>query len=232
MNQSSPINKNADGVFLEWLRRLDVRAAAEGTMEAWEDIAPSLPRETRDIAQDFVDLCRNCGAFESDPPCNVDALDDGQVMFDWNNGEPPVFTVLIDYGPSIVCVGRFGDKKVVEEFDELRSAYYHLQNFLGTIKPKNTWNTNVSLDSLLRGRSGSEKASPLSTLQLKRQEHFPYFPVTERPTYCEQVNMWLRSLENPYTAGRGWKSVHTPNLTSPLSPMLTAFRSARAGTWT
>ena len=230
MNPSSPINKNADGFFLELLRRLTVRADSEGTMEAWEDIAPSLSRETRGIAQDFVDLCISCGAFESDPPCNVDALDDGQVMFDWNKGEPPVFTVLIDHGPSIVCVGRFGDKKVVEEFDELRSVYYHLQEFLGTIKPKNTWNTNASLDLLLRVRSGSETALPLSTLQLKRQEHFPYFPVTERPTYCEQENMWLSSWKNPYTAGRGWKSVHTPNLTSPLFPMLMACRSARAGT--
>ena len=117
-------------------------------LAAWEELAPSLSRETREFAQSFVDLCEECGAFLCQPGCHIDLVDDDQIMFDWNTGKLPVFTVLITDGPRVAHVGRFRDGKETGERSTLDSVTGPLMLFVKEAGPT-TWPTIASRDSSL-----------------------------------------------------------------------------------
>ena len=117
-------------------------------LTAWEELAPSLSRETRELAQAFVELCDECDALFCQPGCHIDLVDEDQIMFDWNTGELPVFTVLITDGPRVAHVGRFRDGKETGERSTLDSVMGSLMMFVKEAGPK-TWRTIASRDSLL-----------------------------------------------------------------------------------
>ena len=124
-------------------------------LAAWEELAPSLSRETRELAQAFVELCEECGAFLCQPGCHIDLVDEDQIMFDWNTGSLPVFTVLITDGPRVAHVGRFRDGKETGERSTLDSVTGPLMMFVKEAGPT-TWRTIASRDSLLSVGSARE----------------------------------------------------------------------------
>ena len=58
------------------------------------------------MGQGFVDLCIELGAFNIPILCDVDLINDDEVMFDWDGDGRMNFTVLISSEPSMVCDGR------------------------------------------------------------------------------------------------------------------------------
>ena len=125
----------------------EIDKSYEATLAPWKELKSSLPRETLSMASAFVALCEKYGAFNGDPNCNVDLVDDGQVMFDWNNGKLPVFTVMIAPGPRVIYVGRFAEGKVTGDENSLISVEAPLQRLVSTIG-MNKWRT-AALQGLL-----------------------------------------------------------------------------------
>ena len=159
---SKPVWKLAYGVGAAADGRA-MRQNAAATMESWEEIAPSLPLEMRELARGFVELCGKCNAFYSDPACQVDVVEEGQVMFDWNNGRLPVFTVLITDEPLVVHVGRLADGKVRGSAPDLGRVGMPLRRFVQEIGKKTCQKTVASPDSSLRVTRASPEDSPPST---------------------------------------------------------------------
>lgn len=105
-------------------------------LEDWNEIASNLPDETRSMAESFVSLCINLGAFDCEPRCYVDTVEDGHVMFDWNNGELPLFTVVITPKPSVVYVGKFNEGKVSGEDHDVHAVRAPIERFLRQLREK------------------------------------------------------------------------------------------------
>ncbi len=86
------------------------------TLVSWAEVGPTLSPSTQELAEKFVYTCERKGLFYCDPGCRIDGIDDDQIMFDWNNGQFPIFTVLIGSDhPPVVFVGKFKEGKITGE---------------------------------------------------------------------------------------------------------------------
>ena len=135
------------------------------TIEAWDEIAPTLSSATRELAQQFVDLCKEKGAFSCDPMCHIDDMECDQIMFDWNNGQLPIFSVLIGPDPPLIAfAGQFLDGEITGEmstFDLLEAPLDKLTKEIGT----SLWTTPSLHDSsTLIASVTKEVDEPHSTL--------------------------------------------------------------------
>lgn len=81
-----------------------------GTVTAeWKEIASSVPDWMRIQCGSFINTCRELGVFESVSDCDVGMLEDGHVIFDWNTGNLPMFTVIFWTDRRIVYAATFGN---------------------------------------------------------------------------------------------------------------------------
>lgn len=151
------------------------------TLEVWKEIAPTLSSATRELAQKFVDTCERKGAFYCAPQCHVDVIEDDQVMFDWNNGQFPIFTVLIgsDY-PQVSLVGKFEEGKVTSEAASLEFLEPPLDKLVKEIGNP-AWTTTFSLDSLTREVNAVSGAGVLPSIPLPQKETSLSSPQTTSP---------------------------------------------------
>ena len=116
------------------------------TLASWREVEPSLGSDARDLARSFVALCEQCSAFLCDPGCSVDVDDDGDVIFDWNNGTVPMFSAAITADLKIIHVGKFNaGAKVTGEDVSLRSVKEPLKRLVEELG-NFSWNTIASSD--------------------------------------------------------------------------------------
>ena len=70
----------------------------------WTKIVREVSAEVCELGQGFISICKKWRALEK---CAVDLLDDGTVLFDWNEGSRPILSVMIGPGQTVTYVGRF-----------------------------------------------------------------------------------------------------------------------------
>ena len=128
-------------------------------LAAWEEIAPSLPPSTRLLAKDVVDLCERYRAFSTNPACDVGLIDDDCIMFDWNNGNYPILTLVVTPERTIIYVGKSRDGKTTGETDNLNFVKMLLSELVREIGNP-TWPTLVLHDLSAR----RERAHPAQVL--------------------------------------------------------------------
>ena len=148
------------------------------TRESWVEIAPTLSSTTFDLAQQFISACVRKGAFYCDPGCHVDLIGDDQVMFDWNNGQVPIFTVLIGPDPPrIVFVGKFKKGKIKGETTNPELLDAHLDTLMKEIGNP-LWTSTSSPDLLIHVViEDLGLVAPLS-IPHRRAVGFPSSPLT------------------------------------------------------
>ena len=73
----------------------------------WDAIAAHLSEEVRGLAEEFAALCERMGALNCGSGCAVDDMGDDGVLFDWNDGQLPVLSVMISPGPQVSYAGKF-----------------------------------------------------------------------------------------------------------------------------
>ena len=95
------------------------RAVAEEARSEWGSAAPELPDAARRLGEEFFAFCEQYDAFSCRPGCTVDQMDDGSVMFDWNDGTRPMLSVLIVPDGSVAFAVKFkdGDQDADEAHD-------------------------------------------------------------------------------------------------------------------
>ena len=101
------------------IRSPEGEEAAREAVAEWEAVAPELPDAVRRLGEEFVSFCKPHEAFSCRPGCVVDRLEDGSVLFDWNDGKRPILSVMITPSASIAFAARFknGGKVSGEDFD-------------------------------------------------------------------------------------------------------------------
>lgn len=75
----------------------------------WNKIAEQVPEGAREIAEEFIELCENTGALGCKSGCTIDDIGKDGIIFDWNDGELPVLSVMIGPGSEVVYSARFKD---------------------------------------------------------------------------------------------------------------------------
>ena len=138
--------------------------AVRNTMVSWQEIQASLEPSVREMAQEFVNLCLERGAFNTDPPCEICVVDENgsEVMFDWNSGNPPIFTVVISTQPTTLSYsGEFKEEEMMGETHAVRCVEAQLRKLVREIG-KARWKTLATLDSSW-GREGTNPARLLYT---------------------------------------------------------------------
>ena len=191
-------------VLLESTDEVATSEAYQATLEAWEEIGQTLPRDMKTLAQQFVDMCEEFGAFHCRVACEVDTADDDEIMFDWNNGELPIFTVVIAEGPRLVYAGRFSVGIVKGEVTELSLLESPLRKLVQEIGLKK-WTTSATQDSSFRAVNvAAETEHELHYTIHQRTDDYPYFQPTEhlaeissRPGF-----LWQPREISPSTGGR------------------------------
>lgn len=124
-----------------------VKRRRKDTMASWAEIGHTLSPTVLELAEEFVSACERKGAFYCDPGCYVDFIEDDQVMFDWNNGQLPIFTVLIGSDhPQVVFVGKFKEGKITGETTNLELLEAPLERLVKEIGNP-VWTTAFSPDS-------------------------------------------------------------------------------------
>ena len=118
-------------------------------LEEWKEIRTMLSPQLAQQVEDFVQLSDESGVYFCSPGCSVDLLEDGSVMFDWNDGTLPIFTVMITVNMEVVHVGHFADGKIKGEGRGLSIVGMHLERFVRE-REGNPWNIIVSLDSFVK----------------------------------------------------------------------------------
>ena len=131
--------------------------AYDTTINSWSEISAGLPPQARSMAEEFVRLCEESGAFLCDPGCAVDVVEEGHVLFDWNSGESPIFSVMVTAAPSVAYVGKFKDGKVTGEETTLGWMDGLLSRLVGEFRNKKWTKTTPS-----RALSLNEASSSLS----------------------------------------------------------------------
>ena len=120
-------------------------------MEMWDEAKKDLPQGTVELAQPFVDYCIQVGAFVFNPGCHIEALDSGRVIFDWNNGQLPVFTVIISERIGFVFSGISSKTEEKGTASDLKEVTGLLPEFVET--GQQLWPKHVLLDSSLKRKS-------------------------------------------------------------------------------
>ena len=152
--------------------------AVRNTMASWQEIQASLQPSVREMAQEFVNLCLERGAFNTDPPCEICVVDENwsEVMFDWNSGTPPIFTVVISTQPTTLSYsGEFKEEEMMGETLAVRCVEAQLRKLVREIG-KARWKTPATLDSswgqegtsLARLRYTSPPRTWIASLSLRR----------------------------------------------------------------
>lgn len=124
-------------------------------LEMWEEAKTLIPQGTLDLAQQFVDCCVRVGAFVSKPACCIDALDEGRIIFDWNDGSGPCFTVLISEQAGFVFSGISPEREQRGQTSDLEEVTNALPDFVET--GNQLWWRNVLQGSSLRRGSDLER---------------------------------------------------------------------------
>ena len=101
-------------------------------LQMWKEAQPLLPRGTLDLAQQFMDRCVRVGAFVSEPVCCIETLDEGRIMFDWNDGSGPCFTVLISEQAGFVFSGISSAREQRGQTRDLEEVANALPDFVET----------------------------------------------------------------------------------------------------
>jgi len=127
-----------------------------GALEMWEEAQKLLPPATLELAQEFVDFCIGEGAFLSEPACHIEALDEGRVIFDWNDGTLPVFTVLITEQRGFVFSGISAEAEKKGKTPNLNEVVTALPDFVET--GRQLWPIGVLQGSSLKKTSDLEGA--------------------------------------------------------------------------
>ena len=150
-------------------------------LASWEAVKPLLPDKVRQMAGDLVKLCQQTHAFHSNLECNIDLVHEDSVMFDWNDGTLPMFTVLITPNPMIVFVGRFQDGTVKGENSTLDLAETNLRYFVNKLGNE-IWKISVLQDSWSKRERVGLAAELVFTLHRGTETSpfsLPIMPTTE-----------------------------------------------------
>ena len=129
--------------------------AYDTTINSWSEISADLPPQARSMAEEFVRLCEESGAFHCDPGCAVDVVEEGHVLFDWNSGELPIFSVMVTAAPSVAYVGKFKDGKVTGEETTLGSMDRLLSRLVGEFGNKKWTKTTTPSRALSLNEASS-----------------------------------------------------------------------------
>ena len=201
-------------------RQPDVDEALKAaTCEEWSEVKASLPEDSPhlQLASDFFDACESLNAFAKAPGCAIDLLDDGGIMFDWNNGERPIFTVVITPENRVIDVGRFDDGKVTGDAKTLSLAKMHLRQFARE-NGLDTWPMQHTMRETFYSLGPSLKEKEPSPAQAREPGFTHHHP--ERIFQCslkEPGKTWLELVVTPGNApartgfmdGPLWPTVHS-----------------------
>ena len=154
------------------------RCWRDDALEEWGEMRAFLPQKLEQLAQEFVRLCDDSGAFFCSPGCSVDHLEDGSVMFDWNDSALPIFTTMITVEMQVIHVGHFSDGKIKGEGHGLSFVEMHLDRFVRE-REGSPWNIFVSSESFVRKSAVEMEIDPKPPFTLPPlMETFPYTDVT------------------------------------------------------
>ena len=174
------------------------------TIASWDEIAPTLSPSTLELAEEFVSVCEEKGAFYCDPGCHVDFIDDDQVMFDWNNGQLPIFTVLIGSDhPQVAFVGKFKKGEITGEVTNLEFLEDPLDRLVKEIGNR-TWTPTSSPDSSTRIVNVALAPDELPSILLPPIEGSPSSPQTTPPnetSWRQGVMLRVRRTKSSSTGG-------------------------------
>ena len=82
--------------------------AEQELLDEWAESRGEVTSQSqRQFADAIVELCRRRGVLDSDPPGAICVMEDGSVMFDWNDGTLPMLTIVVTPKPSFAYAGRF-----------------------------------------------------------------------------------------------------------------------------
>ena len=152
-------------------------SAATEALADWAAVAPDLSASVRGLAEQFVALCTGLGALTCRPGCVVDSLEDGGVLFDWNDGQRPILSVMITSRASVAFAGRFiNGGKVSGEEPDLIHVEKHLERMMQecghlsrTIGPSPVLLMRVRDAAAADVRSYSSRQQPTSRCQYSRR---------------------------------------------------------------
>ena len=97
---------------------------------AWQELSGFVEGYVREQGSEFIAMCNELGIFESLSGCDVDLLDDGHLIFDWNDGERPILTVVVRLDRQVVYSGRFKSGDVSGRDTHVRSIRAVLQRLM------------------------------------------------------------------------------------------------------
>ena len=201
----------SDGEQIEW--RNDALAS-------WKEIKDSLSPELRQLCQDFVSRCDRIGALYCPPGCDVSLSEDGTVMFDWNDGTLPMFTVLMTPSLEVVDATLSDEGKASGRHSGFVYANLHLEQFMME-RGADLWSTFYLRDSWLKTSEADEDSPHYTDLLVAKI--YPSSPQTRRMTISLSPPEFM-SLESragvTYTGGDFWeKRISSPS-NSGQSPIL------------
>ena len=120
-------------------------------LQMWKEAQPLLPRGTLNLAQQFTNHCVRVGAFVSEPVCCIEALDEGRIIFDWNDGSGPCFTVIISEQAGFVYSGISSEREKRGQTRDLEEVTNALPDFVETGNQL-WWKHVLQGSSLKRGK--------------------------------------------------------------------------------